>query len=170
MVRILVLIFWTTLLVFSVVTPLRAGPVEESIARQLQNQGFRDITVRRTFLGRSRITAKSDRFEREIIVNPRTGEILRDYTEQINGTSGPVILAPQLGEPIRNAGDSDPSRRNNSGHGNAEDNDESDRDARDDVDQGDDPDDGDGADDADDGDDGDDGADPDDADDGDDDD
>jgi len=63
----------------------RADEVTESIARQLRRQGYSEITVTRTFLGRDRIVATSPTREREIIVNPRTNEILRDYTEVQDG-------------------------------------------------------------------------------------
>lgn len=53
----------------------------QAIARDLSRQGYREIEVTRTWLGRIRIEAKSATGEREIVVNPRTGEILRDYWE-----------------------------------------------------------------------------------------
>lgn len=58
-----------------------ADRVTDAITRQLRQQGYTEITVTRTFLGRDRIVATSPTREREIIVNPRTSEILRDYTE-----------------------------------------------------------------------------------------
>ncbi|MFY0660195.1 MAG: hypothetical protein JXR15_06860 [Shimia sp.] len=54
----------------------------EAIARHLAEQGYHDIEIGRTFLGRARIEAEKNGMEREIIVNPRTGEILRDYWEE----------------------------------------------------------------------------------------
>ncbi|MBO9477469.1 hypothetical protein J7382_07975 [Shimia sp. R11_0] len=51
----------------------------EAIARHLRGQGYSDIEISRTWLGRARIEAQRGTVEREIIVNPRTGEILRDY-------------------------------------------------------------------------------------------
>jgi len=65
-----------------------ADPVTDAIARQLRQQGYTEITVTRTFLGRDRIVATSPTREREIIVNPRTREILRDYTESRDDDSG----------------------------------------------------------------------------------
>ena len=59
--------------------PAWSGPLEDHIVRQLQQQGYSQITVTRTFLGRSRIIAERQSGTREIIVNPNTGEILRDY-------------------------------------------------------------------------------------------
>lgn len=60
---------------------VRADGVTDTITRQLRQLGYSEITVTRTFLGRDRIVAASPTREREIIVNPRTNEILRDYTE-----------------------------------------------------------------------------------------
>ena len=76
-------------------SPLDAGPVEDSIVRQLRAQGFGDIAVNRTLLGRSRIVAQSSTLYREIVVNPATGEILRDFWRPLNGEGGSVsILDP----------------------------------------------------------------------------
>lgn len=51
------------------------------IVAQLRAQGFSQITVTHTLLGRVRILAKAGRLAREIVLNPNTGEILRDYTD-----------------------------------------------------------------------------------------
>lgn len=50
------------------------------------------ISVSSTLLGRARIVATSQDGYREIIVNPRTGEILRDVWLSLEGTSGPLIV------------------------------------------------------------------------------
>ena len=63
----------------------RAKAVTDSISRQLRRQGYRDIAVSRTLLGRVQITAERRGALREIVVNPFTGEILRDV--QRNGPS-----------------------------------------------------------------------------------
>jgi len=55
-----------------------AQSVEEQIMTQLHDQGFTDITMSRTLLGRLRVVALSAEFERELVVNPATGAILRD--------------------------------------------------------------------------------------------
>lgn len=52
-------------------------PADE-IVRELKRNRYRIETVSRTFLGRIRIVASRDGGRREIIVNPATGEILRD--------------------------------------------------------------------------------------------
>lgn len=61
------------------------------IADQLREQGYQQITQGRTLLGRQRILAVRDGIEREIVFNPVTGEILRDFQ------SGPSDLADQSG-------------------------------------------------------------------------
>lgn len=50
----------------------------DDIVRELKRKGYRVTEVSRTFLGRIRILATKDGGRREIIVNPVTGEILRD--------------------------------------------------------------------------------------------
>jgi hypothetical protein len=71
------------------------------IVKALKAQGYRDINVARTLLGRTRITAKGKRGTREIIVNPATGEILRDLR---TGSGADDILGGDSG---RGSGDGD---------------------------------------------------------------
>lgn len=49
------------------------------LVRQLKDQGYSGIQVGHTLLGRLRIVAQLDGMQREIVINPYTGEILRDY-------------------------------------------------------------------------------------------
>lgn len=58
--------------------PAMADVFSERIVQQLEQQGFTSISTERTWLGRTRITAEGSAGQREIIVNPNTGEILRD--------------------------------------------------------------------------------------------
>ena len=58
---------------------LFAGTMETDLVGQLRAQGYSGIRVTHTWLGRVRIDARLDMFRREIILNPNTGEILRDY-------------------------------------------------------------------------------------------
>lgn len=55
-----------------------AQSFSDSIVSQLRQRGFQSISVERTMLGRTRIVAIGNGGRREIILNPRTGEILRD--------------------------------------------------------------------------------------------
>jgi len=59
--------------------PALAESLPDRVIRQLKAQGFTRFKVSRTWLGRTRIVATSSKQSREIILNPRTGEILRDY-------------------------------------------------------------------------------------------
>lgn len=65
-----------------------AQTAQDSIVSQLTQQGFRDISVSRTFLGRVRITAISDELRREIVFNRVSGEIIRDYWEELDDDDG----------------------------------------------------------------------------------
>lgn len=60
-----------------------AADLADSIVSQLHTQGFTSVDVSTTFLGRVRIEASSTAYHREIVLNPRTGEILRDYQETL---------------------------------------------------------------------------------------
>lgn len=65
-------------LVLALAMPAMAEDMVTGITGQLRDLGFDRIEVGRTLLGRTRIVASSADGEREIILNPRTGEILRD--------------------------------------------------------------------------------------------
>ncbi len=104
--------------------PAFADDIVESIVRQLKRQGFGAITQERTLLGRVRIAAKRKDGSREIILNPRTGEILRDLWTPIDGGKGRVEI-------IRDPSNSGPG--GSGGKGDDEDEDED----RDDPDDGD---------------------------------
>lgn len=67
--------------------PVHAQSLIDQITSQLRAQGYSKIEVSQTILGRARIEAKSRDWEREVIVNPRTGEILRDYWEPRSGST-----------------------------------------------------------------------------------
>ncbi len=53
--------------------------VRDRIVRELRDDGYNDIRLFRTFLGRLRFVGEDGRSRREIIVSPTTGVILRDY-------------------------------------------------------------------------------------------
>jgi len=87
-----------------------AATFQELLVAQLKAQGFSSISVRRTLLGRVRIEATSGTHEREIIFNPRTGEILRDYWEVVddnhdNGGTG--LVNPSSGGSVSDDDDGD---------------------------------------------------------------
>lgn len=60
----------------------------DDVVDQLEKQGFTGIRIQRTLLGRIRITGRRQGGQREIILNPRTGEILRDLWQNSSGQSG----------------------------------------------------------------------------------
>lgn len=53
----------------------------DDLVSELQRLGYSDISLSRTWLGRTRIVAEGGRGRREIVLNPSTGEILRDFRE-----------------------------------------------------------------------------------------
>ncbi len=88
-----------TLASLSLGLPAHAETIEESVVRQLRAQGFTEFEVERTLLGRLKIEAKNATLEREIVINPTTGEILRDYWEYRSGgkrSSGNIVI-PTVG-------------------------------------------------------------------------
>jgi len=92
------------LFVASAITPLSAqspGPgdvsitVEElpenrhfAIVRTLDEDGYRILSISRTFLNRVRIQAVNDAHLREIVFSPSTGGILRDVILERYGAGG----------------------------------------------------------------------------------
>jgi len=58
--------------------PAWASDRVDRILRDLQREGFTQITISRTLLGRTRIVASGPGGAREIVVHPGTGEVLRD--------------------------------------------------------------------------------------------
>jgi len=69
-----------------IATPVAAKDVTAAWVEQLVLDGYDDIEVSRTWLGRTRIIAEKGEIEREIILNHRTGEVLRDYSRHEDGT------------------------------------------------------------------------------------
>ncbi len=61
---------------------LAAASHEAEVARTLVGQGFAITSQRRTFLGRVRFTATRGKTQREVVVDPSSGEILRDYSQE----------------------------------------------------------------------------------------
>jgi hypothetical protein len=65
-------------LVMGLAGPVQAKSLSERVERALKREGWRDIEVSRTLLGRTRVTARRGEVRREIILNTRNGEVLRD--------------------------------------------------------------------------------------------
>ncbi|QIZ82609.1 hypothetical protein HFZ77_15160 [Thalassovita gelatinovora] len=71
--------------------------MRDSIVSQLKQQGYEQIAVSRTWLGRTRILAERGSERREIIINPRTGEILRDFWRSDAATGAALLAHPEAG-------------------------------------------------------------------------
>ena len=71
----------------------QAKDFASSVIDQLRAQGFGSVAQERTLLGRVRITATRSDGQREIIINPKTGEILRDlWTPAKGGVAAVKII------------------------------------------------------------------------------
>lgn len=76
----------------------QAVSFEDAVVAQLRAQGYRTIEVERTLLGRVKISASQTSGRREIILNPRTGEVLRDLWIAAGGSgSMPAIISGASG-------------------------------------------------------------------------
>lgn len=60
--------------------PALAETWEDRIAEALVGLGYEVTMVHRTLLGRVRIVAVNDTARREIVINPHSGEVLRDFS------------------------------------------------------------------------------------------
>lgn len=69
-----------------------ADGLADKVVRALKKQGYAQIRISRTWLGRTRINASDATRTREIVLNPRTGEILRDYWQDKNGDTGISVI------------------------------------------------------------------------------
>ena len=58
--------------------------LEEELIAQVESQGFILVERESTWLGRVSLEFISDTHEREIILNPNNGAILRDYKERLD--------------------------------------------------------------------------------------
>jgi hypothetical protein len=87
--------------------PALARTIEDQVLSNLAAQGYVILEQGYTFLGRLRIVAENERFHREIVVNPGTGEILRDYAVRLAPRSAVLPVARSAGgssRPIASAG------------------------------------------------------------------
>lgn len=71
-----------------IATPALADEFSDRVVLWLEQQGFTHFEIKRTWLGRIKIEAYANGIEREIVINGRTGEILRDYWEVEHDDSG----------------------------------------------------------------------------------
>ena len=75
---------------------VQAASFADAVMAQLTRQGFASITSESTWLGRVRITAQRDGGVREIVLNPRTGEILRDIWSPADGSTGQIPIVDDV--------------------------------------------------------------------------
>ncbi|MEM7724535.1 MAG: hypothetical protein AAF376_19520 [Pseudomonadota bacterium] len=142
-----------TLALLLAAVPARAQipPVAETVIGQLRAQGYEQIEITRTFLGRLRIEAQGPDGTREIVLNPRTGLILRDtlyFDDPDEDDDEDGLFGPSSG-----GGGAESGRGQEEDDGNRDDDDDEDHGDDDDDDDDDDAEDDDGGDDDDDDDD-----------------
>ena len=91
--------FMTTLCIGALTAGIaQAASYEESVVAQLRAQGYGKILVERTLLGRVKISASMNGGRREIILNPRTGEVLRDLWIAAGGAGSiPALIGNNSG-------------------------------------------------------------------------
>lgn len=97
--------------------------VTGDVVAQLQSMGFSRVVVERTLLGRVKIEASGTDGNREIILNPRTGEILRDVFWPI-GQGGNSRLLSGSGDGSDDRDDDDRDDDDNSGSESSDDDDD----------------------------------------------
>jgi hypothetical protein len=119
--------------------PASAGATQDRIVAELREQGFTRIEIARTLLGRTRIVAVSPAYRREIVFNPATGVILRDFwsARSAGGTGSSDIFRIGGDDDDDNAG----RGSGNAGRVSDDDDDDDDDDRDDDDDDGSDDDD-----------------------------
>ncbi len=103
---------------------VRAEEPVDRILRDLKQLGYDSIQVERTLLRRTRIVAQSDEAQREIIVNPNTGEILRDLWLPLGKAASSGKSGGLLGSGSNSgsgSGDDDGGDDDNSGQGGGDD-------------------------------------------------
>ncbi|MES2145971.1 MAG: hypothetical protein V4516_16855 [Pseudomonadota bacterium] len=105
--------------------PALAQDYASEVERRLVRQGYRIEAVGRTLLGRVRILARNSEGEREIILNPRTGEILRDLWIARGSSDRPEVSGGDDGDGDhgnsgKGGGDGDSGDVNSGGGGNSD--------------------------------------------------
>lgn len=123
--------------------PLLAQTPEivNQIVGQLRGQGYDKITVRRTLLGRLRLVAQGAGQRREIIVNPNTGEILRDFWSSDTNENTQKIFDTSERDPDQSTDDDSDDSDTGSGGRSGSDDDSDDHSSDDERDERDDRDD-----------------------------
>lgn len=98
-------------------TAAHAQDFAGAIVEDLRAQGFREIETEQTWLGRTKIVASGADGKREIVVNPNTGEILRDLWLNRRGSDGSGLASSGSGGNDDSRGDDDRSDDGNDDNG-----------------------------------------------------
>ncbi len=88
---------------FLAAQPASAQSLAEDIALQMTRLGFVSVTIDGTWLGRVRVTGTRNGTSREIILNPNTGEILRDLWLDENGQMTAADITLSVKEAVTDA-------------------------------------------------------------------
>src|SRR5210317_826232 len=64
------------------------APTVSVVAEELADQGYQVSRISKTFWGRVKIISRKGELEREVILNPNTGEILRDLVRRLRQKQG----------------------------------------------------------------------------------
>ena len=99
------------LVLVSLAASANARTVEERLIAGLKSQGYVILEDGYTFLGRLRIVAENATYHREIVVNPETGEVLRDYAVLMAdlAPAKPLTAVASTGDSDGSDAGSDPS-------------------------------------------------------------
>jgi hypothetical protein len=62
-------------------------PALKTLIEQLEDEGYEVLSIENTMLGRYHIEAHSDEFEREIVLAPGGGTVLRDHLSPLTEDS-----------------------------------------------------------------------------------
>jgi len=129
--------------------PVLGAGLADQFSAELKAAGYKDIRVSRTLLGRMRVIGMRGGFKREIVFDPRTGEILRDLTVKVGSGFGWGSDSSSSSDSSGSSGsgssgssdDDDKDDDDNSGSGSDDDDDDDDDDSSDDSSGGSDDDD-----------------------------
>lgn len=110
-----------------------AASFSEDVVAQLVRLGFSDITAETTLLGRVRILAHRGDGVREIVLNPRTGEVLRDTWMPVAGGSATRTVISDVADRDDDAAGGDDGRDDDGEDARDDDREDDREDDRDDV-------------------------------------
>jgi hypothetical protein len=80
------------ILYFSLSVSASATEFRDAMLDQLTTEGFKIKAVQNTFLGRLKIYAIREDIGRELVINPYTGEVFRDFSKSILERKRPLLI------------------------------------------------------------------------------